>query len=123
MRSSTSKASARSKLLLAARAREMRFAPTPSEERLWGALRAGRLGVVFRRQVPIGRYIADFASLEARLIVEVDGGYHESRRAADARRDKVLRRAGYRVLRVPAELVHRDLAGTVALVRAAVGAG
>jgi very-short-patch-repair endonuclease len=79
--------------------------------------------VVFRRQVPIGRYIADFASRDARLVVEVDGGYHESRRAADARRDRVLRRAGYRVLHVPAELVHRDLAGAVALVRAAVVAG
>jgi hypothetical protein len=62
--------------LLAARARLMRFAPTPSEQRLWAAIRGGQLGVLFRRQVPIAGYIADFASLAARLVVEVDGGCH-----------------------------------------------
>lgn len=67
--------------LLAARARDMRFAPTPSEERLWLALQGSRLGVAFRRQVPISRHIADFASVKARLVVEVDGGYHGRRDA------------------------------------------
>ena len=108
--------------LLAARARDMRSAPTPSEERLWLALRGSQLGVAFRRQLPIGRYIADFASPKARLVVEVDGGYHGRRERADAHRDEALRRAGYRVVRVPAELVHRDLPAAVALVRAALAA-
>ncbi len=94
---------------LQARAREMRFAPTESERVLWQALRAGKLGVVFRRQVPIGRYIADFAAPAVRLVVEVDGGCHAARERADARRDGALRKAGWRVVRVPAELVLGEL--------------
>jgi Protein of unknown function (DUF559) len=80
----------------------MRVAPTPSEQRLWALLRAGQLGVWFRRQVPLGRFIADFAAVSARVVVEVDGGYHARRRAADARRDRALARLGYRVLRLEA---------------------
>ena len=109
---SHSRHSARS-ALLTARARDMRFAPTSSEARLWGAIRGGQLGIAFRRQVPIAGYIADFASLAARLVVEVDGGYHAARSRADCRRDEALRRAGYRVIRVSAELVHRDLSAAV----------
>jgi very-short-patch-repair endonuclease len=108
--------------LLAGRARLMRFAPTPSEAALWAALRGGRLGALFRRQVPIAGYIADFAAREARLVVEVDGGWHAPRGAADARRDEALRRAGWRVLRVAADTVLRDLPAVVGLVRAALEA-
>lgn len=94
---------------------------TPSEARLWSAIRARQLGVQFRREVPLaGRYIVDFCAPSARLVVEVDGRYHESRRRADARRDAELRGLGYRVLRVEAALVMRDLAAVVALVRAAL---
>ena len=117
MRASFQRSSARSPAVLAARAREMRFAPTASEARLWGALRGGRLGVVFRRQVPIGRYIADFACAEARLVVEVDGASHRGRERADARRDEALRRAGWRVVRVSAELVMWELGAAVGTVR------
>jgi very-short-patch-repair endonuclease len=83
------------------------------------ALRGGRLGVVFRRQVPIGRYIADFACAEARLVVAVDGASHRGRARADARRDEALRRAGWRVVRVSAELVMRDVEAAVGRVREA----
>jgi very-short-patch-repair endonuclease len=100
--------------LLASRAHAMRFEPSDSEQALWRAIQAKKLGVVFRRQVPIGRFIVDFLARSARLIVEVDGGYHGRRRSADARRDEWLRRAGYRVLRLDAELVIRDLAVAVA---------
>ena len=106
--------------VLVARPRLMRFAPTESEALLWGELRGGRLGVVFRRQVVIDRYIADFAAREARLVVEVDGRCHERRGAADARRDRALRHAGWRVVRVEAELVLRALPEAVAVVRGAV---
>jgi very-short-patch-repair endonuclease len=123
MRAPIPKASARSPLVLAARAREMRFAATPSEARLWEAIRGRRMGVGFRRQVPIaGKYIADFVAAEARLVVEVDGGYHGKRGTADARRDEALRRAGWRVLRIPAELVLRELPAALVLVRAALAA-
>ena len=94
---------------------------TPSEVRLWLALRGRALGVQFRRQVPLaGRYIVDFCAPTVRLVVEVDGGYHEQRRCADRRRDAVLGELGYRVVRMEAELVLRDLTAAVALVRAAL---
>jgi very-short-patch-repair endonuclease len=102
-------------------ASQNRAAPTASEARLWSALSGGKLGVQFRRQVPIGkRFIVDFLAPRARLVVEVDGSYHAQRRAADARRDSKLRRLGYHVLRIPAGLVVSDLQAAVELVRAAV---
>ena len=54
------------------------------------------------------------------LIVEVDGGYHARRRRADESRDRQLRRLGYRVVRLDAELVLSDLPAAVALIRAAL---
>ncbi len=103
------------------RARIMRCALTPSEAALWRLLSARKLGVSFRRQLVVGgRYIADFAAPAVRLIVEVDGGYHARRVAADARRDRALRRDGWRVLRLPAQLVLRSPAEAVAAVRAAL---
>ena len=106
---------------LAERAHAMRCAPSESEARLWSAINAGQLGAWFRRQVPLGgRYIADFAAPAVRLVVEVDGKYHARRRNADARRDRALARLGYRVVRVDAELVMRDLAAAVARVRQAL---
>ena len=98
----------------------MRQAPTAAEARLWQALRGDRLGIAFRRQVVVGDAIADLAAPSARLVVEVDGGYHAARPAADARRDAKLRRAGWRVVRVSAEDVHRDVAGALAAIRAAL---
>ena len=94
---------------------------THSELRLWSALSARKLGVQFRREVPLaGRYIVDFCAPSARLVVEVDGECHTVRRAADARRDAALRLAGYRVARIDAGLVMSDLGAAVALVRAAL---
>jgi very-short-patch-repair endonuclease len=108
--------------LLEERARQNRFSLTRSEQQLWRALCAGQLSVAFRRQVVIGgRFIADFVAPKAWLIVEVHGAYHTRRQRADARRDAFLRRCGYRVLRLDAELVMRDLAAAVAAVRAALG--
>jgi len=101
------------------RAAEMRAAPTPSEARLFEAVRGKRLGVAFRRQVPVlGRYIVDLLAPELRLVVEIDGGYHAKRGQADARRDRALGRAGYRVVRVDAELVMRDLEAVLGEIRA-----
>ena len=84
-----------SKANIALYAHAMRQAPTDSEARLWRALRSSQLGVAFRRQVPLLGFIADFYAPSARLIVEVDGGYHERRVSADERRDRKLARAGY----------------------------
>jgi very-short-patch-repair endonuclease len=79
------------------------------------------LGVTFRRQVVVGGAITDFCAPVARVIVEVDSGYHKRRRRAVARRDEKLRRLGYRVMRISAELVMRDLSAAVAVVRASLG--
>jgi len=109
--------------IVTARARAMRAALTPSEQRLWLVIRGGVLGVWFRRQVPLGRFIGDFVAASARLIVEVDGGYHARRRAADARRERALQRLGYRVLRLDAELVNQQLSEAVAQICAALRRG
>jgi very-short-patch-repair endonuclease len=114
------KAQRSSSAIVQQRARQMRFALTPSEAALWEAVRCGQLGVKFRRQVAIGRYIADFLAPRARLVVEVDGPYHARRRAADARRDRALGRLGYSVLRLDAALVMSRLPEAVALVREAL---
>jgi very-short-patch-repair endonuclease len=99
----------------------MRQAPSLPEEALWRELRAGKAGVVLRRQVVLGgRFIVDFVALAVHLVVEVDGRHHERRRAADARRDRALERLGYRVLRLGAELVVRDPAEAVARIRTAL---
>ena len=108
-------------LVLRARAAALREFSTVSERRLWVELSGGKAGVFFRRQVVLaGRYIADFYAPALRLVVEVDGSIHARTARADARRDEKLRRLGYHVLRLEAELVLRDLPRAVALVRAAV---
>ena len=56
-------------------------------------------GYRFRRQVPIGRYIVDFACIRARLIVELDGGQHTESVSDDLERTLHLARAGFRVIR------------------------
>jgi len=77
--------------------------------------------VSFRRQVPVGgQFIADFCAPSIQLIVEVDGAIHVRKSGPDARRDLKLRRLGFRVVRVSAELVLRDLNAALALVRAAL---
>jgi very-short-patch-repair endonuclease len=77
----------------------MRRVPTDAEKRLWRLLRSRQLDTFkFRRQVPIGNYIADFVCHDKRLIVEVDGGQH-AENARDTERDRWFSGAGYRVLR------------------------
>ena len=82
-------------------AKQLRAAPTEAEHKLWWHLRY-RLnvpGTHFRRQVRVGPYIADFATHKTKLIIEVDGGQHAIRTAADEERTRVLEANGYRVLR------------------------
>jgi len=75
-------------------ARHMRKHPTRSEALLWAQLRRGKLGVRFRRQHPMLGFIVDFYCASARLVVEVDGGVHDSyeARRRDAARDAWLTR-------------------------------
>ena len=81
------------------RAKALRRDLTPAERKLWSILRNAQLeGAKFRRQQPIGPFIADFVCQEHRLIIEADGGQHcES--DSDERRKAFLNAKGYRVLR------------------------
>ena len=79
-------------------ARILRRNMTDAEKRLWSHLRNRQLqDAKFRRQAPIGGYIADFLCAEAKLIVEADGGQHTP--ASDAERTAFLEAQGYRVIR------------------------
>ncbi len=74
---------------------------TEAERALWRYLRFDQVaGVRFRRQVPIGPYIADFACFKIKLIIEVDGSQHVDAAGYDARRTAFLQERGFRVLRV-----------------------
>ena len=78
---------------------------------MWHDLRSRRLDrIKFRRQVPIGKYVADLACLEAKLIVEIDGSQH-AESAHDAVRDAELKARGFRVLRFWNDDVLRDMDG------------
>ena len=74
---------------------------TEAERALWRRLRFDQVaGLRFRRQVPIGPYIADFACLSIKLIIELDGSQHVDAAGYDARRTAILEERGFRVLRV-----------------------
>ena len=81
-------------------ARQMRHEPTDAERKFWFAVRAHRFsGYKFKRQYPIGPYIADFVCLERRLVIELDGGQHAQRSDYDAERTAYLQTRGFCVLR------------------------
>ncbi len=80
----------------------MRSNQTPHEHILWEVLRAKRLnGLKFKRQVPIGNYIADFVCQDKMIIIELDGSQHntDEKRFYDNARTKYFNACGYRVLR------------------------
>jgi len=84
------------------RAKRLRQESTPAEEALWERLRdRGFLGLKFRRQVPIGPYVADFYCHERKLVLELDGGIHEEERQKvhDENRDANLKALGFRIVR------------------------
>ncbi|HEY0917430.1 MAG TPA: endonuclease domain-containing protein [Solimonas sp.] len=81
-------------------AKALRSHQTEAEQKLWYHLRANRfLGIRFKRQVPQGPYIADFNSLEHRLVIELDGGQHSENAAYDLQRDQWFVAEGFTVLR------------------------
>ena len=80
-------------------AQAMRREPTEAERLLWARLRDRRLGgFKFRRQHPLGAFVADFACLERRVIVEADGGQHVDSEY-DAHRSEQLCKQGWQVIR------------------------
>ncbi len=105
---------------LTVNAKRMRREPTPAELKFWYQARDRRLeGFKFRRQVPVGPFIADFICVERQLIIEIDGGQHaESER--DVRRDAYLTSNGYRILRFWNADVLTNMEGVVDTVIAAL---
>jgi adenine-specific DNA-methyltransferase len=100
-------------------ARSLRRTSTDAERALWYHLRARRLGgYKFRRQSPVGEHVADFACLEARLIVELDGGQHFDPESvtADARRTVEMEAVGYHVMR----FTNREVLGQMEAVLEAI---
>jgi very-short-patch-repair endonuclease len=86
--------------MLRERARQLRRDQTDVEGKLWSRLRARQLSdAKFRRQYPIGAFIADFCCYERRLVIELDGGHHTEHVDADQSRTDFFVSQGYRVLR------------------------
>jgi very-short-patch-repair endonuclease len=101
-------------------ARRLRSDQTSAERKLWTALRRhGVEGFRFRRQVALFGFIVDFASYEARLVVEVDGATHstESEVARGARRDEILQANGNSVLRFTNDEVFHNIDGILETIR------
>jgi very-short-patch-repair endonuclease len=97
---------------------------SPAEARMWSMLRAEPFKPFhFRRQLQIGPYYADFASITAKLVIEVDGGQHYEDEAVayDERRTRVIEKEGYRVLRFTTIDVLRQMEGVSVAVMDALG--
>ncbi len=91
-------------------ARRLRQNLTPAETTLWKALRNRQLsGLKFRRQHPVGRFIADFYCPSCKLVVEIDGGIHEQQKEYDQARTDQFEAYGYQLLRFTNEEVLTNL--------------
>ena len=100
-------------------AKSLRRSMTRAETLLWRYLKAHHLdGLQFRRQAPVGPYIADFCCHRFRLVVEVDGETHDfsERQEQDAKRDRWFASQGYRVLRFTNDDVLKNLEGVIAAI-------
>jgi very-short-patch-repair endonuclease len=101
-------------------ARRLRREATAAERRLWGGIRREQIGAFkFRRQVVLKDFIVDFACLEARLIVEVDGATHstDAELARDAARSSALKHQGYEILRFANDEVFHNYDGVLETIR------
>jgi very-short-patch-repair endonuclease len=90
---------------------------------LWQQLRKRPDGLKFRKEFPFGEMTVDFACLERRLIIEVDGEGHSfgNQPRRDASRDAILRREGFRVLRIAARDVLKNMDGALQFILSACG--
>jgi very-short-patch-repair endonuclease len=89
-------------------AKRQRRNMSPPETRLWALLRRSPGGVGFRRQHPIGPYVADFYCPAAKLVIEIDGLIHDYTVKHDQARDEYMRNLGLAIVRIPAKEVMAD---------------
>ena len=102
--------------------KENRIYQTQAESVLWQFLRGNQLGKHFRRQHIIGPFIADFACLPKRVIIEIDGGYHQlpNQQLSDAERTKWLEKMGFKIIRFTNEEVLCNLEETVGIIKESI---
>jgi len=106
-----------------AHAQRMRRDPSLGERNMWQRLRNRQFdGLKFRRQTPIGPYVADFYCEKHKLVVEIDGGQHRMAHvaAADAERDRYMQAHRYRVCRIPHLIAIEQTDTALDLIRAAI---
>ena len=103
------------------RQRTLRCNPTDAERDLWQSLRGRQIdGAKFRRQHPFSSYILDFACIERKLVVELDGGQHTETTKYDDSRTRLLEQAGFAVLRFWNHEVFENREGVLEVILAAV---
>jgi very-short-patch-repair endonuclease len=103
------------------RARRLRRDQTEAEKKLWGRLRSKRLiQFRFKRQFPIGNFIADFACPQSKIVIELDGGHHADQMAKDDWRTRLIEQRGFRVIRFWDNEVLTDIDGVVDRIAAAL---
>jgi very-short-patch-repair endonuclease len=91
-------------------AKDFRKQSTPAEACLWEALRRKKLyGFYFRRQHPVGRFIADFYCSDCKLVIEIDGEIHNEQSGYDAARTEEIETYGYQVIRFQNQQILNDL--------------
>ena len=108
--------------LLKENAKSMRLEPTEAEDLLWQNLRGLKLGVKFRRQQPVDIFIPDFVCTQKKLIIEVDGEYHNGKEQIelDVERTRILETIGYKVLRFTNEEVLTNVSSVLERIRTVI---
>ena len=103
-------------------ARKLRREMSPPEAMLWAELRGNKQGFKVRRQHPVGPYVADFFVRDANLVIEIDGEAHDfgERPGRDASRDRYMDQQGYRVIRLIARDVIKDLDAALRMISSQV---
>ena len=97
--------------------------PTLSHRILWRRLRRRELGVWFKQEEPMGRYVADFCAPKAKLVVEIDGGIHQTTVEYDHLRDQWMKSVGYQTLRVKTDDVEVNVEAVMKKINAVLSKG
>ncbi len=102
------------------RAIDLRKELTPAERKLWARIRNDQLGVNFRRQHAIGKYIPDFVCIKKKLIIELDGSQHLEQEEYDGERTKFLESQGCKVIYFWNNQVMNDINGVIKAIQFAL---